>query len=122
MDRLEQTLGKAQLFPTAVLGLGATTLLPHLPPPVPAFSVQNCPSSLSFCCAQTLTHPALLPLLAFLCNFNLREVSPDSRATSFTAHGKTFETNICTSCFFTFWLGPCLLCYPVLLIIESLFI
>lgn len=89
MDRLEQTLGKAQLFPTAVLGLGATTLLPHLPPPVPAFSVQNCPSSLSFCCAQTLTHPALLSPLAFLCNFNLREVSPDSRATSFTAHGKT---------------------------------
>lgn len=34
--------------------------------------------------------PKRLPtLLAFLCNFNLREVSPDSRATSFTAHGKT---------------------------------
>lgn len=71
MDRLEQTLGKAQLLPIAVLGLGvATRLLPHLPPPAPASSAELSslpslsflpslsPSSWSLLCAKCL--PILL--------------------------------------------------------------
>lgn len=41
MDKLEPTMGKAQLLSIAMLGLGvATLLLPHLPQPAPASSAE----------------------------------------------------------------------------------